>query len=98
MAMMFAGAVLIGGLTAVLTEWVRRQGRVESSAALGVVYTTLFAVGLLMIRLAADSVHIDPDCVLYGNVETVWIGPGPGPPKSDMSKSGMFPPVASVRV
>jgi len=75
-AMMFGGAVLIGGLTAVLTEWVRRQGRVESSAALGVVYTTLFAVGLLMIRLAADSVHIDPDCVLYGNVETVWTGPG----------------------
>jgi len=75
-AMMFSGAVLIGALTAVLTEWVRRQGRVESSAALGVVYTTLFAVGLLMIRLAADSVHIDPDCVLYGNIETVWYGPG----------------------
>lgn len=75
-AMMFAGAVLIGGLTAVLTEWVHRQGRVESSAALGVVYTSMFAVGLLMIRLAADSVHIDPDCVLYGNIETVWTGPG----------------------
>jgi len=75
-AMMFTGAILIGVLTAVLTEWVRRQGRVESSAALGVVYTSLFAVGLLMIRLAADSVHIDPDCVLYGNIETVWVGPG----------------------
>jgi manganese/zinc/iron transport system permease protein len=29
-----------------------------------------------MIRLVADSVHIDPDCVLYGNIETVWTGPG----------------------
>jgi manganese/zinc/iron transport system permease protein len=73
-AMMFVGAVLTGTLTAVLTEWVSRQGRVETSAALGVVYTSLFAIGLLMIRLAADSVHIDPDCVLYGNIETVWTG------------------------
>ena len=78
-AMMFVGAVLIGTLTAVLTEWVSRQGRVETSAALGVVYTSLFAIGLLMIRLAADSVHIDPDCVLYGNIETVWTGPGEVP-------------------
>jgi manganese/zinc/iron transport system permease protein len=77
--MMFGGAVLIGTLTAVLTEWVSRQGRVETSAALGVVYTSLFAIGLLMIRLAADSVHIDPDCVLYGNIETVWTGPGQVP-------------------
>lgn len=75
-AIMFTGAILIGGLTAMLTEWIQRQGRVESTAALGVVYTSLFAAGLLMIRIAADSVHVDPDCVLYGNLETVWTGPG----------------------
>jgi len=73
---MFVGAMLTGVLTAVLTEWISRQGRVENSAALGVVYTSLFAVGLLTIRLAADNVHIDPDCVLYGNLESVWTGPG----------------------
>ena len=78
-ALMFGGAILIGGLTAVLTEWVRRKGRVESSAALGVVYTSMFATGLLMIRVAADTVHIDPDCVLYGNIEAVWTGPGEVP-------------------
>jgi manganese/zinc/iron transport system permease protein len=43
----------------------------EAAAALGVVFTTLFAVGLLLVRLAADNVHIDPDCVLYGAIETV---------------------------
>jgi manganese/zinc/iron transport system permease protein len=68
---MFAGAIALGILCAVLTEWVRSLGRVESSAALGVVYTTLFAAGLLLLRVAADSVHIDPDCVLYGTIETV---------------------------
>jgi manganese/zinc/iron transport system permease protein len=69
-AAMFAGALLIGVLSAVLTEWVQKLGRVEASAALGVVFTTLFAIGLLLIRLKADQVHIDPDCVLYGIIET----------------------------
>jgi len=68
---MFAGAILIGVATAVLTEVVRRAGRVESSAALGVAYTSLFALGLLLIRLVADQVHLDPACVIYGNIEAV---------------------------
>lgn len=68
---MFVGAILIGILTAVLTEGVRHLGNVENNAALGVVFTSLFALGLLMIRLAADQVHLDADCVLYGTIETV---------------------------
>lgn len=71
---LFAGAIVLGIVSAMLTEFVQRLGHVESSAALGVVFTSLFAFGLLMIRLKADSVHIDPDCVLYGNVETVKLG------------------------
>lgn len=70
-AVMFAGALVVGVLSAGLTEFVQRLGRVEASAALGVVFTTMFAGGLLLIRMAANSVHIDPDCVLYGIVETV---------------------------
>jgi manganese/zinc/iron transport system permease protein len=68
---MFAGAMLFGVLSAVLTEWIHKLGRVEASAALGVVFTTLFALALLLIRVAADGVHIDADCVLYGEVETI---------------------------
>ncbi len=75
-AIMFGGAMAIGVLAALLTEWIQKLGRVESSAALGVVFTVLFAAGLLLIRVAADSVHIDPDCVLYGTVETSYIGVG----------------------
>ena len=75
-AIMFAGAMAIGVMAALLTEWIHQLGRVESSAALGVVFTVLFATGLLLIRIAADSVHIDPDCVLYGTVETSYIGFG----------------------
>lgn len=69
-AVVIAGAVLLGMLTAVLTEAVQKLGRVEASAAMGVVFTSLFAIGLILIRLAADRVHLDPACVLYGNLET----------------------------
>ena len=50
-----------------LTEAIQKLGKVESSASLGVVFTILFAAGLLMIKIAADKIHLDPDCVLYGN-------------------------------
>jgi manganese/zinc/iron transport system permease protein len=37
---------------------------------MGVVFTTMFALGLLLIRMFADQTHVDPNCVLYGNLET----------------------------
>lgn len=66
---MFAGAVVAGMGTAFFTEWIRRNGKVEESSAMGVVFTTLFAIGLVMMVQAADSVDLDPGCVLYGAIE-----------------------------
>ena len=66
---MFVGAALVGVLTAVFTEWIRKLGRVEQSASMGVVFTTLFALGLVLIVRAADHVDLDPGCVLYGAIE-----------------------------
>ena len=68
---LFLGAALSGVIAALLTELIQRWGRLERSAALGVVFTSMFALGLLLIRLFADRAHIDADCVLYGNLETV---------------------------
>ena len=60
-------------MTALLTELVQKLGRVDSGAALGVVFTWFFALGLFLLRLAADSAHIDPDCVLFGQLEAaIW--------------------------
>lgn len=66
---MFAGAVLAGILTAIFTEWIRSFGKVDEGAAMGVVFTSLFALGLVMIVQAADHVDLDPSCVLYGSIE-----------------------------
>jgi manganese/zinc/iron transport system permease protein len=68
---MFIGAALIGVVTAVLTQAVHQLGKVEQSASMGVVFTVLFAVGLILIVRAANAVDLDPGCVLYGSIELI---------------------------
>ncbi len=67
---MFIGAAAVGILTVFLTEFTRHIGRVDEGASIGVVFTFLFALGLVMIVQAADQVDLDPECVLYGSIET----------------------------
>ena len=66
---MFLGAILAGLFTGVVSGVIERRGRVESGASLGVVFCSLFALGLILIRIAADHVDLDPGCVLYGALE-----------------------------
>ncbi|MCA9049704.1 MAG: metal ABC transporter permease, partial [Planctomycetaceae bacterium] len=66
---MFIGAVVAGILTAFFTEWIRGTGEVDEGASMGVVFTSLFALGLILIVRAADQVDLDPGCVLYGAIE-----------------------------
>ncbi|MEY2724334.1 MAG: Manganese transport system rane protein MntB [Planctomycetota bacterium] len=65
----FLGAVITGLLTAILTQWIQNLGKVDEGASIGVVFTTLFAVGLVMMSYAAPRVDLDPNCVLYGQLE-----------------------------
>ena len=66
---MFIGAAIVGVLTAVFTQWISRFGKVDEGASMGIVFTTLFALGLLLIVQGADHVDLDPSCVLYGAIE-----------------------------
>lgn len=71
-AAMLVGAIAIGLLTAFLVQAIETLGRIETGAAIGIVFTVLFAVGLVLMRQAVDHVDIDPDCVLYGAVEFAY--------------------------
>ncbi len=73
---MFAGAAAAGIATVMLVEIIKRLGKVESGAAMGVVFSVLFALGVLLIETAAArQVDLDADCVLHGQLETlVWYG------------------------
>jgi manganese/zinc/iron transport system permease protein len=63
------GATLMGLAATVLIEAVHRQSRVKEDASLGVVFTALFALGVVMISTLARQVDLDPRCVLYGELE-----------------------------
>ena len=71
---MIMGALAAGLLAVVLVEAVKRYGRVEPGAAMGVVFSVMFALGVLMLeRTAIRQVDLDADCVLHGQLETlVW--------------------------
>ncbi|WP_213683634.1 metal ABC transporter permease [Roseicyclus sp.] len=66
------GAALVA---VVLIEAIRRLGRIEPGAAMGVVFTALFAGGVLLLEQSDTSrVHLDVDHALMGNLETlIWL-------------------------
>lgn len=73
---MMIGATLAAVLAVVLIETIKRLGRIEPGAAMGVVFTTMFATGVVLLEQSgARSVHLDVEHALYGNLESlVWLG------------------------
>ena len=73
---MFTGAVAVGLLTAFLVQWLAHGG-VHHDAALGVTFTSFFALGVIGVTTIGQGVHLDLDCVLYGEIAYVpfdtWI-------------------------
>jgi manganese/zinc/iron transport system permease protein len=76
-AIMFIGAAGSAVVTVILIQIVRKLGRVEPGAAMGVIFSVLFALGVLLLeQAAARSVDLDASCVLYGQLETLfWFPP-----------------------
>lgn len=68
---MFIGAVAAGVLTVVLVEYVQRNSRIKADAAMGLVFSALFATGVILITAYAGQVDLDADCVLYGELALV---------------------------
>ena len=72
---MLAGALAAALVAAGAIQLVRRLGRIEPGAAMGAVFTVMFAAGVFMLEQAAGrNLHIDADCVLYGQLEDIlWL-------------------------
>lgn len=76
---MLIGAGLIGILTTFLIEFLHKKARLQTDASIGVTFTWLFAIGVVLISLFAGKVDLDQDCVLYGEIayvplDTIIIG------------------------
>ncbi|MBL0921722.1 MAG: metal ABC transporter permease [Phycisphaerales bacterium] len=76
-APMFLGAGVAALIAVALIGAVRRFGRVEPGAAMGVVFSIMFALGVVLLeQAAARQVDLDADCVLHGQLETIfWLPP-----------------------
>jgi len=69
--LVFGAAVVAALATVGLTRWLHSAGGIAEDAGLGVVFTTFFALGVVLVSAAARRVDLDPTCVLYGILELV---------------------------
>lgn len=65
---MLLGAILAGLLTAFLVQWLQSL-QIEHHAAMGIVFTTLFAIGVILISTAVGkNAHLDVQHALMGEI------------------------------
>jgi manganese/zinc/iron transport system permease protein len=77
--LLLIGAILTGVLASFIINFLSKKARIQGDASIGITYTLLFAVGMLMISSwLKGNVDIDMECVLYGdialiNLDTIYI-------------------------
>ncbi len=67
----FVGATLAGMLVTFLIEQIHQKTRMKQDAAIGIAFTALFAFGVLLVGLFAGRVHLDAECVVYGELTDI---------------------------
>jgi manganese/zinc/iron transport system permease protein len=67
------GAMLAGFITTLLIEWVHKSSRIKPDAAIGIIFVTMFALGVVMISQIKGNIHLDADCVLFGEISRVLL-------------------------
>lgn len=80
------GALAFGLLSVILIGVVRGTSRVKEDAAIGIVFTTLFALGLVLISVTPSQTDLNH--IIFGNVLGVSVG--------DLTQIGILSAVAFV--
>jgi len=70
---MLLGAGILGILTTFIIEFFHKKGKLQADASIGVTFTWLFAVGVILISVFAGQVDLDQDCVLHGEIAYIPI-------------------------
>jgi manganese/zinc/iron transport system permease protein len=68
---MFLGALVAGVLTTILIEIIHKKSRVKQDAAIGITFSSLFAIGVILVSQYASKVDLDQECVLYGEIGNI---------------------------
>ena len=64
---MVIGGILAGLLTAYLVQWLHSL-EVQHDASMGIVFTTLFAIGVILIATSTGNAHLDIQHALMGEI------------------------------
>ena len=69
----FIGALLAAISSAIFIKILKLYGKMESGAATGVVFSLYFALGIVLLeKLSSSNIDLDVDCVLHGQIETIF--------------------------
>lgn len=70
MKALLVASLIMGVLTTFLTQFLTRTARLQEDASLGLVFTTLFALGIVAVTLLTRSAHIGLEAVM-GNADAL---------------------------
>jgi manganese/zinc/iron transport system permease protein len=65
------GAAIFGMLATLIIQWLDKRIKMQTDASIGVTFTFLFALGIIIISSFASQIDLDQDCVLYGEIAYV---------------------------
>lgn len=69
---LFLGAFLAGGLTSILTDVMTKYMKLQEDASIGLVFSGLFSLGIVLITLFTKNTHIGLDVVM-GNADGLTV-------------------------
>lgn len=70
-ANIFVGAFIAGVLSTVVIAWIRTRSPIKEDAAMGIVLSSFFALGITLITLIQKEQKIDLNHFLFGNILAV---------------------------
>lgn len=71
LSMMLIASLLTGVLTTFLTNFLNKTLMLQEDASIGLVFTTLFALGIILVTLFTKNAHIGTEIVM-GNVDSLY--------------------------
>jgi len=69
--LLLAGAGSFGLIASFLMDWLHQKAGLKADAAIGIVFTSFFAVGIILVSAFAGNMDVDQECVLYGEIAYV---------------------------
>lgn len=64
----FVGAFIAGVFSTILINWIRSRTSIKEDAAMGIVFSAFFALGIILISLIQKQAKVDLNHFLFGNI------------------------------